>query len=75
MMSSVCGNGRWVGRGGPGALGPLIPLGHLGQRVLATQEPWSGSAGPTGPTTSLGALPTAPAHSPAKSCWQTLGEV
>ena len=73
------GGHEWVGRG------VLVPQGFLsledlGWRVLAMREceyagTCSSSAGPTGPTTSLQAVLTAPALSPAKRYWQTLGEV
>lgn len=64
-------DGRWVGRG------ILVPQGlsYLWRTWDGGCRLCSGSAGPTGQTTSLQALPTAPAHSSAKSCWQTLGEV
>lgn len=61
--------------GYPGAQGPCITLEDLGLRVLAVQPPCSGSAGPTCSTTSFWALLNTPAHSSAKSCWQTLGEL
>ena len=61
-------------QGCPGAPVPLRFLEESEWKVLAVQAPCSGSAGPTGLTTSLQALLIAPAYSPAKRCWQSLCE-